>query len=161
MATMLNTDIERSLLDHIQAAITDGVSIHLPGEVFSPERHREWIEVRIETLDHEQQSRPGEEVIRLILGVRCFIKVEQKGARRLELSALADKVLDVIGGERNVNGAHVVDCDRRNIGVMSFQASRQSRVYGTQVTIAGVSIVGLDVATIRVTVLVTGCPRTT
>lgn len=92
------------------------------------------------------------------LEVRCFIKPDQKGKRRLELSILVDKVLDVIGGERGVNAAVIFREDKTDVGRLQFGSSRQSRAYGAAVTIAGVSIVGLDVATIQVTTLVTGDP---
>jgi len=153
-----NEEIERSLLDHIAANITDGVSIHEPGMTFSPERTKEWIEPRIATLEFDNTSRPAEEFGTLELEVRCFIKVEQKGKRRLELSVLVDKVLAVIGGERGVNAGIIRQEDKTDVGRLQFQASSQSRAYGTTAVIGGVSILGLDVATIAVTTLVTGDP---
>ncbi len=151
-------DIERSLIDHIANKMTDGVSIHVAGERFEPEKHREWIEPRILSLVHEQQSKPGEEFARMDLQVRCFIKVDQKGRRRLELSTLVDKVLDVLGGERQVNAAVILQEDKTDIGRIQFGSSAQSRAFGTAVSIAGVSVVGLDVATIVIPTLVTGDP---
>jgi len=153
-----NEDIERNLLEHLEKLLPEGLRIHIPGEVFSPERAREWIEPRILSIDFEQESRPGEEFGRLELEVRCFIKTEQKGRRRLELSTLCDKVLEVVGGERNVNAAIILQEDKTDIGRLQFGASRQARLYGAAVSIGGVSIVGLDIATIQVTVLVTGDP---
>lgn len=151
-------DIERSLIEHIEKRLADGVFVHWPGEVFSPERVKEWIEPRIASIDFETESRPGSEFGHLELEVRCFIKVEQKGKRRLELSALVDKVLSVIGGERGVNAAVIYEEDKTDVGRLQFQASRQARAYGVTVVIGSVSIVGLDVATIAVTTLVTGDP---
>ena len=154
---ILNEDIERSLIAHLQTNLPV-LEVHLPGEVFSPERTTEWIEPRIASIDFEQESRPGEEFGHLELEVRCFIKVEQKGKRRLQLSALVDKVLGVIGGERNVNAAKILQQDKTDIGRLQFGASRQQRAYGVTALIGGVSIAGLDVATIAVTTLVTGDP---
>lgn len=153
-----NEDLERSLIDHIEKQMADGVSIHVAGERFEPEKHREWIEPRIVSLEYEQQSRPGEEFARMDLQVRCFIKPEQKGKRRLELSVLVDKVLNVLGGERNVNAAVILTEDKTDIGRIQFGASSQARAFGTAVSIAGVSVVGLDVATIAIPTLVTGDP---
>ncbi len=151
-------EVERSLLDHISKNITDGVSIHEPGMTFSPERHKEWIEPRISTLDHDPTSRPGEEFARMDLTVRCFIKVEQKGERKLELSILVDKVLNVVGGERNVAAGIILQEDKTDVGRLQFGTSSQSRAYGVAVVIASVSYVGLDVATIVIPTLVTGDP---
>ncbi len=156
--TITNEDIERSLLDHIAKQIVDGVPIHEPGKTFSPERHKEWIEPRIASLEFDNTSRPAEEFGTLELEVRCFVKVEQQGKRRLELSALVDKVLDVIGGERGVNAAIILQEDKTDVGRLQFQASSQTRVYGATILLGGVSILGLDIATLSVTTLVTGDP---
>ncbi len=153
-----NEDIERSLIDHIAKQMADGVAIDVAGERFEPEKHKEWIEPRIASLDHEQQSKPEQEFARMDLQVRCFIGVAQKGRRRLELSILVDKVLDVLGGERGVNAAVILTEDKTDVGRIQFGSSEQSRAFGTAVSIAGVSIVGLDVATIVIPTLVTGDP---
>ncbi|KKN14488.1 hypothetical protein LCGC14_0995590 [marine sediment metagenome] len=153
-----NEDVERSLINHIAKEIVEGVSIDTSGERFEPEKHREWIEPRIGTLIHEQQSRPDEEFARMDLVVRCFVKVEQKGRRRLDLSILVDKVLDVLGGERQVNAAIIRLEDKTDVGRIQFGSSEQSRAFGTAITVAGVSIIGLDVATILIPTLVTGDP---
>ncbi len=153
-----NEDIERSLIDHIAKQIAAGVSVHTAAERFEPEKHREWIEPRIVSLDFDQQSKPEQEFGRMDLQIRCFIKPEQKGKRRLQLSVLVDKVLDVVGGERGVNAAVILTEDKTDVGRIQFGSSEQSRAFGTSVTIAGVSIVGLDVATIVIPTLVTGDP---
>lgn len=151
-------DVERSLIDYFLEQIADGVRVDVPGETFNAVKAKEWVDIRIGSLDHRQESKPGEEFANMDLVIRCFVKVDQKGKRRLNLSRLVDKVLDVVGGERQVNAAVILNPLKVDVGRIQFGSSLQSRNYGATESVDGVSIAGLDIATISIPTLVTGDP---
>lgn len=157
---MLEEDIERSVLEHLQLNLDLGAEfIHFPGETFSPERVNEWIEPRIASIERDVTSRaPNEEVGRMTFIVRCFIKVQQKGNRRGQLSKLVDRVRQVIDSELLANAVVVLDCDKNDVGRVVWGPAATAHAYEVTVTIGGVSVNGLDVATIASATLITGDP---
>lgn len=157
---MLEYDIEKALLDHLTANVDlDPKFIHYPGETFSPERRKEWIEPRIVSIERDPNSRsPMEEFAAMDFVVRCFVKVLQKGDRRGELSKLVDKVRAVIDAELRVNAAIIRDEDKADIGRIQWGVASTARLYGVNVTIDNVEVTGVDVATIATRAHITGDP---
>ncbi len=157
---MLEEDIERSVLEHLQLQLDlNPKFIHFPGETFSPERRKEWIEPRISTIERDVTSRaPNEEVGRMAFIVRCFVKVLQKGDRRGALSKLVDRVRAVIDSELLANAVVVLDREKTDVGRVVWGPVSTARAYEVTVTIGGVAVEGVDVATLATAALITGDP---
>lgn len=157
---MLDVDIERSLLDHLETNLPSTLRVHYPGETFSPERSREWIEVRIRRIERYGRSRPGAETDRLFLEVRCFVKVQHKGGRRLELSALVDTVRAVVDSTLGAPAAVVYDTSVPPVGVgmVIFGPAHEARDYGVAIPVDEVDVPGLDLAILEIEAQLTGDP---
>lgn len=159
---MLTVDLERAFLDHIATLTT--VRQDIPGEFFSPERSKEWIEPRFVAIDRSALSntraRTMSEIDAAVFQVRCFVKSLEKGGRRLALSALVDVVRAKVDATL---GADAVDVDDGapspvKIGELQFGAASEVREYGVTVQIDDVEVIGCDVATLTIPTQVTGDP---
>ena len=170
---MLTELVESTLLAHLRDKLEGLDSLygfHAPGEVFRPETapRSSWIEPRIVGWEREGNTTPGEEFERVELQVRCFVVVAHKGEEQLSLSALVDRVRQVIdstlwgpiadGGSPNAPAIEIKDQSGAVLGFLNFSPVQEQRSYDTSATIEGATVSGLDLAILGSSMLLTGDP---
>lgn len=162
MSSILDVDLERSVLMELAERLPDEVAIDRPGEHFAPKARDAWLEPRLVTFNPAEGSvsrrTTPDDVVWVI---RCIVKVQRKGAKglgeaarlagkELRLSSLVDDVRAVISPRRGAKPMRIRNCDGLDVGILQFGPPQENRTYNTSVTAGGDSIPGVDVATLTV-----------
>lgn len=153
--TILDTDLERSFLDEFKTRLGKALAgdVDEPGLSFRAKGRDQWFEPRLTEVRPEQSAIRGRPVAVLWV-VRCHVKVEGKGGKRLVLSQLVDavrKALDPHLAAKPIR-VHAKPIDGSDVGpevgVLQIGTPSEVRGYNGTVQVRGDSIPGIDSATL-------------
>lgn len=152
-------DVERSLFLHLETRIKlleIQALLHRPGERF-PERTERWVTVRIAEVERPFTSREGEEHEVYVVQSTCYQKTLQKAGLFGSLSELTDEVRLIVDSTVRAPAAPVFNRRNQQIALLDFGPADETREYGTDVTVEGVAVPGVDVATLTTRCQVSAC----
>ena len=139
------------------------IAIHKPGQAFDPSKLRipRWIEPRIAALD-----RRGSPPFEIAFRIRVFLVTMPKERDSEELSDLVDSLRALVdpnwddeGDTKRCPSLRVLSKQtEEQVGILHWTGLLEARTSGTTVQVNGVSVSGLDVATLTVSGVLNAVP---